>query len=69
MNFLSLFKRELIYRFKKKISIDSDTFENKSLDDLLYFYGSDKAEIFKLRGGKGHGFSKYYSNHLKLLRI
>ena len=62
MNFFSLFKRNLIYKFKKKTNIDEDNFENKDLDELLYYYGSDKANIFKKNEEKGHGFSKYYSN-------
>ncbi len=65
MNFFSLFKRKLIYKLKKKISIDRDDFENKSLDELFYYYGSDKANIFKKNNKKGHGFSKFYTSELK----
>ena len=65
MNFLSLFKRNLIYKFKKKISIKNDFLNNKKdLDELLFFYGSDKAEIFRLKNEKGHGFSKFYKKYL-----
>ena len=65
MNFFSLFKRNLIYKFKKKISIDEDTNEKKSLDDLFYFYGSDKANIFRLSNEKGHGYSLFYEEQLQ----
>ena len=68
MNFLSLFKRNLIYKFKKKISIKNDFLNNKkNLDELLFFYGSDKAEIFRLKNEKGHGFSKFYEKYLSEL--
>ncbi len=60
MNFFSLFKRNLIYKFKKKISIDSDNIKFNTLDELFHYYGSDKANIFKLKNKKGHGFSKFY---------
>ena len=68
MNFFSLLKRNLIYKFKKKISIDNDSKNLKSLDDLFHFYGSDKANIFKKTNQLGHGYSKYYSNHLKKIK-
>ena len=47
MNFLSLFKRNLIYKLKKKISIDNENLQDKDIDELFYHYGSDKARIFK----------------------
>ena len=64
MNFFSLFKRKLIYKFKKKISIDTLKVENRSLDELFYHYGSDKSEILRINNQKGHGFSKFYNNYL-----
>ncbi len=68
MNFLSLFKRKLIYKFKKKISIDRDNIKQKSLDDLLYYYGSDKANSIKNSNIKGHGFSKIYEQQFSYLK-
>ena len=65
MNFFSLFKRNLIYKFKKKIFIDRDNLKNKSLDELFHYYGSDKANIFKLTNKEGHGFSKFYEKKLE----
>ena len=69
MNFFSLFKRKLIYKFKKKVLIDSDSINFKTLDDLFHYYGSDKSEIFKENKQKGHGFSKFYENKLEKLKI
>ena len=68
MNFLSLFKRKILYKIKKKINIDSDGVNLDILDDLFYQYGSDKAQIFKKKNIKGHGFSKYYTQYLKHLK-
>ncbi len=68
MNFFSLFKRKILYKFKKKLNIDNDTINTDNLDELLNYYGSDKAEIFRATKEKGHGFSKFYSNKLSHLR-
>ena len=65
MNFFSLFKRNLIYNLKKKILVDTDNIKNKSLDELFHHYGSDKANIFKLKNEPGHGFSPFYEKKLK----
>ncbi len=66
MNFFSLFKRKILYKFKSKINIDKDGFDASSLDELLHHYGSDKANIFNKT--KGHGFSDFYSNKLEFLK-
>jgi|TARA_X000000950_G_scaffold162758_1_gene199012 predicted O-methyltransferase YrrM len=68
LNFFSLFKRNLIYSFKKKISIDDDNININSLDGLFYHYGSDKSDIFKKTENKGHGYSKFYKQKLEKLR-
>jgi len=68
LNFFSIFKRNLIYKFKNKISIDSKKVEYKSLDELFHYYGSDKANIFRIKNSKGHGFSKFYEDYLLGLR-
>ena len=65
MNFFSLFKRKLIYNFKKKISIDYESKNLNTLDELFHHYGSDKANIFKKNGEEGHGFSKFYEKKLE----
>ena len=65
MNFFSLFKRNIIYKFKKKILIDSHNIKFNTLDDLFHFYGSDKANIFKLTNESGHGFSRFYEKNFK----
>ena len=68
MNFFSLFKRNLIFKFKKKISIDKDNIIPESLDYLFHKYGSDKANIFKLNQKPGHGFSIYYEKKLEAFK-
>jgi len=68
LNFFSLFKRKILYKLKKKINIDNDSINFKTLDELLYFYGSDKSNIFKKNNLSGHGFSKFYSYHLNNLK-
>ena len=64
MNFFSLFKRNLIFKFKRKINIDNEIFDLKTLDELFHHYGSDKANVFNLDNSKGHGYSKFYTNEL-----
>ena len=68
MNFFSLLKRNFLYKIKKKINIDLDDLNRDSLDKLFNFYGSDKANIFKKTEDQGHGFAKFYTNHLQHLR-
>ena len=68
MNFFSLFKRKLIYTLKKKISVDYDSYQGNSLDDLFFHYGSDKANIFKKKNQQGHGFSRFYENKFRFLK-
>ena len=65
MNFFSLFKRNLIFKFKKKISIDNDNIISESLDYLFHEYGSDKANVFKSNQQPGHGYSIYYEKKLE----
>ena len=68
MNFLSLFKRSILYKIKKKINIDLDGIDKGSLDELFYHYGSDKGNIFQNTQAQSHGFSKFYTQHLKHLK-
>ena len=68
MNFFSLFKRSIIYHFKKKIPIDNELLNLKSLDDFFHHYGSDKANIFKKNNSEGHGFSEFYEKEFKYLK-
>ncbi len=68
MNFFSLFKRNLIFKFKKKTSIDNDNIRSESLDYLFHEYGSDKANIFKLSQQPGHGYSIYYEKKLEMYK-
>tara|TARA_B100001093_G_C26831497_1_gene1016345 strand:- start:1872 stop:2621 length:750 start_codon:yes stop_codon:yes gene_type:complete len=64
LNFFSLFKRNIIYKLKKKTLIDNDSIKDKSLDKLFEYYGSDKANFFKKGNRIGHGYSRFYKNHL-----
>ena len=68
MNFLSLFKRNLIFKFKKKISIDNDNITSESLDYLFHEYGSDKANTFKSKQQPGHGYSIFYEKKLEIYK-
>ncbi len=68
MNFFSLFKRKILYKIKKKINIDSDNVNRDDLDQLFHYYGSDKANIFKITQDRGHGFSEFYIQNFKHLK-
>ena len=68
MKFLSLLKRNLIYKLKKKVNVDFDGIEYTSLDELFFYYGTDKSEYSKDKKNKTHGFSKYYEKHLSFLK-
>ena len=69
MNFLSIFKRNLIFKLKKKIDIDKDIFENNiELDELFSFYKTDKANYIKSEKVQGHGYAKFYEKHFSSLR-
>ena len=65
MNFFSLFKRNLTYKFKKKILIDKDNVSLNTLDELFQYYGSDKSNQFKKANRQGHGYSKFYTTYLQ----
>ena len=69
MNFLSIFKRNLIFKLKKKIDIDKDQFNNDvQLDELFSFYKTDKANYIKSTKIYGHGYAKFYEKHFSNLR-
>ena len=55
MNFFSLFKRNLIFKVKKKIDIDGHRFSSKtSLDELFKFYKTEKSF-------EQHNFVKFFN--------
>ncbi len=64
MNFLSLIKRNFLYKFKKKINIDQDHVKQESLDNLFSQYNTDKANFINNGKDKGHGYAKFYETHL-----
>ncbi|RPH02510.1 MAG: class I SAM-dependent methyltransferase [Candidatus Pelagibacter sp. TMED153] len=68
MNLFSLLKRKILYKIKKKTNIDFDGISKSTLDELFHYYGSDKANYFKITKSRGHGFSDFYTQHLKHLK-
>ena len=68
MNFFSLFKRNLIFKFKKKIQIDNENPKFNSLDDLFNHYGTDKCNHLNSLNCKGHGYSRFYTKHLETFK-
>ena len=69
MKFLSIFKRNLIFKFKKKIDIDKDKFQNNiKLEELFNFYKTDKANYIKSEKSDGHGYTEFYEKHFSNLR-
>ena len=69
MNFLSLLKRNFIYKIKSKKNIDHDTFEKDvTLDNLFEFYKTDKASNINSNDQLGHGYSSFYHKHFNELQ-
>jgi len=64
LNFFSLFKRNFLYIFKRKINIDLEETKETSLDNLFSYYDTDKANVISSKQEPGHGFSKFYETHL-----
>ena len=69
MNFLSLIKRKILFKLKKKISIDKEILLNKNLDELFYHYGSDKAENVRRTGKKVMDIQSITTITLRKLKI
>ena len=66
MNFLSLYKRNFLYKIKKKINIDENlNFQKKSLEEIFVHYDTDKANTWSNGQKTGHGYAKFYEEHLK----
>jgi arginine deiminase len=65
LNFFSLFKRNFLYKFKKKINIDlQENINILSLDKLFTLYNTDKANLVDSGTKQGHGFAKFYEKNL-----
>ena len=64
--------KKIIFNFKKKINIDEENLENKNLDELFTYFGTDKADNVKNQYRKnssiniGHGYSKFYEKHFEI---
>jgi len=67
LNFLSLYKRKLIYFFKKKINLDKIK-TTKNLEDLFILFGTDKAHVWNSGKNQGHGYTRFYETHLSQLK-
>ena len=71
MKKLSWFYKYLIFKFRRKIDIDEQFSDHKSLDNLFNHFGSDKGTKVRNPYNKnskkffGHGFSKYYEKNFK----
>ena len=79
MNLFRKFKRNLIYKFKKKIDVDhiSSDFDTSNLDEIFSYFGSDKAKVYqtdftsiglKKKEVNGHGYSSFYERHLDIFK-
>jgi predicted O-methyltransferase YrrM len=67
LNFFSLYKRAFLYKIKKKINIDTQSFdENISLEKLFSLYKTDKANFYN--NTYGHGYTRFYETYLEKLR-
>jgi len=74
---LKLYK-ELIFRFKRKINLDSKKLDISSLNELFNYFETDKGTAVKNPYSKsidksrqnliGHGYAKFYEFHLSYLR-
>ena len=71
MKKLSWIYKYVIFKLKKKINIDSNSFNYKSLDNLFNYFGSDKGTAVRNPYNKysrkilGHGFAKFYEKNFK----
>jgi len=69
LNFFSIFKRNLIFKLKKKINIDRDIFhKDVNLEQLFSHYETDKAKLIKKNNISGHGYSEFYEKYLSKLK-
>lgn len=70
MKKITLFYKKIVFILKKKKNIDNDKFDNKTLNDIFSYYGTDKANKVKnqydvnSKNLVGHGYAKFYEKHL-----
>ncbi len=66
--------KKILFSFKNKINIDNQSFENKSLDDLFNYFGTDKGSKVinpycdNSNDVLGHGFARFYEKNLLYLK-
>ncbi len=69
MKKVSFYYKKLIFKLKKKIDLDNVSNNQKSLNELFNFYGTDKGTNVTNPYNKksdekfGHGFAKFYEMH------
>ena len=71
MKNITKFYKRLSFNFKKKINLDIEDINNKSLNELFNYFGTDKGtEVTNPYSSEsneihGHGFAKFYEKELK----
>ena len=75
MNLLTKVYKIIAFKLKKKINLDKKKINLKNLNKIFNYFGTDKGSKvlnpYEKNINKdyiGHGFSKYYENHLKNLK-
>ena len=63
MGFISNYFKKINYKLKPKKNLDKMVIENKNLDYLFNFFGSDKGSSI-LNKYPGHSYGKFYEKHL-----
>ena len=70
MKEITKFYKKVLYNFKNKINIDKELLDNKSLDELFNYFGTDKGTkvinpyLHDSNEILGHGFAKFYEKKL-----
>ena len=70
--------KNIIYKIKNKINLDTQTLNLKSLNDLFNYFGTDKGtEVIDPYQKKsinldqkfiGHGYGEFYEKHLNVFK-
>ena len=71
MKEVTKFYKRFVFNFKKKINLDIEVIDNKSLNELFNHFGTDKGtkvlNPYSRESNEihGHGFAKFYEKELK----
>ena len=70
MNPFRQLKRYLIYKLKFKKNIDRlfNDFDNLDIDEIFKYFDCNKATELEKNESIGHGYSKFYENHLDFFK-